>query len=135
MSKSSFEARWTAVKLNNGSSFPYGFAWDVTAVSGHRLLEHGGAWQGFTTHVARYVDDKLSVIVLTNLAGGNPEYIAHGVAGLYLPAVALAKHTKINLSDDQLKPFVGEYKFDSGQTVQISSAPGKLILQAGETKR
>ena len=135
VSKSSFDAMWTAVKLNNGSTYPYGFAWDVTSVNGHRLLEHGGAWQGFTTHVARYVDDKLSVIVLTNLAGANPEYLAHGVAGLYLPAVALAKHTKINLNDDQLKAFAGEYKFDSGQTVQVSAAPGKLILQTGESTK
>ena len=58
-------------------------------MNGHKVIEHGGAWQGFTTHIARYVDDKLSVVVLTNLDSGHssPGKIAHHVAGLYNPAL------------------------------------------------
>ncbi|MGH9732313.1 MAG: hypothetical protein ACRD4A_11470, partial [Candidatus Acidiferrales bacterium] len=46
-------------------------------------------WQGFTNIISRYVNDKLTVIVLTNLdsAHSNPGKIAHGVAGLYVPAL------------------------------------------------
>jgi CubicO group peptidase (beta-lactamase class C family) len=78
---------WTPVTLNNGKSHPYGFGWFLNEVHGHKLIEHGGAWQGFTSHIARYVDDRLTVIVLTNLAGGNPTAIAHTVAAIYLPAL------------------------------------------------
>lgn len=40
--------------------------------------------------ICRYVDDKLTVVVLTNLdsSHSDPEVIAHGVAGLYEPALA-----------------------------------------------
>ncbi|HKP10579.1 MAG TPA: serine hydrolase domain-containing protein [Blastocatellia bacterium] len=88
LKRASLDRMWTPVKLNDGKTRPYGFGWGFADANGHRLIEHGGAWQGFTTHIARYVDDKLTVIVLTNLAGANPETIAHGIAGLYNPALA-----------------------------------------------
>jgi CubicO group peptidase (beta-lactamase class C family) len=87
----SYAQMWTPAPLDDGKSYPYGFAWDLLEVNGHRLQEHGGAWQGFTAHYARYPDDQLSVIVLTNLESGasNPEKIAHEVAALYVPALKL----------------------------------------------
>lgn len=89
--QSSLDQMWTVFKLNDGKPNPghYGFAWRVGQVNGHRVIEHGGAWQGFTTHIARYVDDKLTVVVLTNLdeEHSQPDKIAHAVAGLYNPAL------------------------------------------------
>jgi CubicO group peptidase (beta-lactamase class C family) len=84
----SYAQMWTPAPLNNGKNYPYGFGWDLLEVNGHRLQEHGGAWQGFTAHYSRYPDDHLSVIVLTNLESGpsNPEKIAHEVAALYIGA-------------------------------------------------
>jgi CubicO group peptidase (beta-lactamase class C family) len=91
LKKSSFDQMWTVMKLNNGqpNKANYGFAWDINEANGHKLIEHGGAWQGFTTHIARYVDDKLTIVVLTNLDArhAQPDKIAHAVAGLYLPAL------------------------------------------------
>jgi CubicO group peptidase (beta-lactamase class C family) len=92
LKRASLEKMWTPVKLVNGRTQAYGFGWAFGDVNGHRLIEHGGAWQGFTTHIARYVDDKLTVIVLTNLAGARPDTIAHGVAGLYDPQLAPPPH-------------------------------------------
>ena len=83
---SSFQQMWSPVKLNDGKTSPYGFGWALESVNGHRLIEHGGSWQGFTSHIARYVDDRLTVIVLTNAAFANPTEIAHEVASLRNPA-------------------------------------------------
>jgi len=87
LKRSSLDLMWTPVKLNNGKPNPdgYGFAWFVGDVRGHRIIEHGGSWQGFNTHISRYVDDKLTVVVLTNLDGSHPDEITHHVAGLYIP--------------------------------------------------
>jgi len=87
LKRSSLDLRWTPVKLNNGRPNPdgYVFAWFVGNVRGHRITEHGGSWQGFNTHISRYVDDKLTVVVLTNLDGSHPDEITHHVAGLYIP--------------------------------------------------
>ncbi len=85
LKKTSLEQMWVPVKLNNGKTSPYGFGWSLGEIDKHRIIEHGGAWQGFTSHIARYVDDKLTVIVLDNLSGGNATKIAHGVAAIYNP--------------------------------------------------
>jgi CubicO group peptidase (beta-lactamase class C family) len=92
LKKSSFDQMWTPVTLKNGTTHPYGFGWELGDVNGHRLLEHGGAWQGFTMDIARYVDDRLTIIVLTNLDSEHsaPWTIAHHVAGLYIPELAPA---------------------------------------------
>jgi CubicO group peptidase (beta-lactamase class C family) len=81
--KASLEQMWTPVKLNDGKTQSYGFGWAFGEVRGHHIIEHGGAWQGFKSHIARYVDDKLTVIVFANLAQANPTKIAHGVAAIY----------------------------------------------------
>jgi CubicO group peptidase (beta-lactamase class C family) len=92
LKRSSLDQMWTVVKLNNGqpNSGDYGFGWDVENVHGHRVIGHGGAWQGFKTHISRYVDDKLTVVVLANLAEADPGKIAEHVAELYLKGQAEA---------------------------------------------
>ena len=92
LKRSSLEQMWTVVRLNNGqaNSGNYGFGWEITNFHGHRLIDHDGAWQGFKTQISRYVDDKLTVVVLSNLAEANPGKIAEHVAELYLTGQAEA---------------------------------------------
>lgn len=75
---------WTPVTLNDGKTHPYGFGWQLSESNGHRSMAHDGEWQGFTTYFGRFPDDRLSVIVLTNLAGARPKKVAEQVAGHYL---------------------------------------------------
>jgi CubicO group peptidase (beta-lactamase class C family) len=86
--KATLDQVWTKVKLNDGKPQNYGFGWSLGEIGGHRLIEHGGAWQGFRSHIARYVDDRLTVVVFVNLAQGRTDKIAHDVAGIYNPALA-----------------------------------------------
>jgi CubicO group peptidase (beta-lactamase class C family) len=83
---SSYELMWTPVRLNNGKTYPYGFGWDIREEGGHRVVAHDGAWQGFTMNITRYLDTRLTVIVMTNLDSDNsqPERIASQVAKIYL---------------------------------------------------
>jgi CubicO group peptidase (beta-lactamase class C family) len=87
LSQASLDLIWTPYKLNDGKpNFAgYGFAWGIHNFHGHKLIEHSGEWQGFTCHIARYADDSLTTVVLTNLAGADPGIIAHVVAGLVSP--------------------------------------------------
>jgi CubicO group peptidase (beta-lactamase class C family) len=85
LKRASFEQMWTPVRLKDGKTYPYGFGWFLNEANGHRLIEHDGAWQGFTMNISRYVDDRLTVIVMTNLDEDHckPDRVAHGVAGVY----------------------------------------------------
>jgi CubicO group peptidase (beta-lactamase class C family) len=86
LKRSSLDEMWTVAKLSNGrpNSGHYGFGWFVATKNGHWVVEHEGAWQGFETQISRYVDDKLTVVVLTNLEDARPEVLADRVAEMYL---------------------------------------------------
>ncbi len=87
LKRSSLDQMWTVAKYKNGepNAGHYGFGWFIDTVNSHRVIEHEGQWQGFNTNISRYVDDKLTVVVLTNLDHCHPDEITHGVAGLYIP--------------------------------------------------
>jgi CubicO group peptidase (beta-lactamase class C family) len=86
LKKSSLDQMWTVARLTNGkpNSGHYGFGWFIENRNGHRVIEHEGAWQGFETEISRYVDDQLTVVVLTNLAEARPNNFADHVAEMYL---------------------------------------------------
>jgi CubicO group peptidase (beta-lactamase class C family) len=84
LKKTSLAQMWTQATLNDGTRTDYGFGWGLGYSDGHKVIQHGGSWQGFRTNISRYVDDKVTVIVLCNLAEADPDKIAHGVAALYL---------------------------------------------------
>lgn len=130
LKKSSFDQIWAPVKLNDGKTRPYGFGWAFEDVRGHKLIEHGGAWQGFTSHIARYIDDKLTIIVMTNRAGANPGLIAHGIAGLYNPDLAPAERKEAHVDPKVFDDYVGEYEIAPGVTMNITRDADKLWVQA-----
>jgi len=110
LQKASLERMWTVEKLNNGkpNKANYGFAWEIDSVNGHRVIAHGGAWQGFTCYIARYVDDRLTVVALTNLDSGhsNPKKIVTGVAAIYNSALTPAQEKPIADKEPQVAEMV-----------------------------
>ncbi|WP_426700276.1 serine hydrolase domain-containing protein [Rhodanobacter sp. Col0626] len=91
LSRKSLKTMWTPFVLNDGqpNASHYGFGWASDSMNGHRVIQHTGSWQGFTCTINRYVDDKLTVVVLTNLDAGHssPVYLSHVIAGLVEPAL------------------------------------------------
>jgi CubicO group peptidase (beta-lactamase class C family) len=86
LKRSSLEQMWTVAKVKNGQRNPdhYGYGWSIEEKKGHKVIGHGGSWQGFKTHISRYVDDKLTVVVLINQADAEPGPITDRVAEMYL---------------------------------------------------
>jgi CubicO group peptidase (beta-lactamase class C family) len=93
LKQSSLEQMWTPVKLNDGGSFPYGFGWGTDEMRGHRMITHTGITG---TEYTRFPDDKLTVIVLTNLGRhiGTTEVnswgLTKGVAGRFIRNLLLS---------------------------------------------
>lgn len=84
LKKENMELLWSPVTLKNGKTENYGLGWRLANINGHRLIEHGGEWQGFTAFISRYIDEKLTVIIMSNLSG-NAELgaITHRIASIY----------------------------------------------------
>ncbi len=133
----SYDAMWSPVRLNDGSTAPCGFGWSLgKAANGHRRIEHGGSWQGFTTYIARYPDDRLTVVVLCNLADATPSSIAHRVAGIYEPALVPPPPKAVRLDPSKVKRYEGLYRQKELKvTVRAIGDAGKLHLTfAGQSR-
>ena len=52
---------------------------------GHKAVGHSGS---DATAYIRFLDDKLTVVVLTNSQGAQPSDLVFGIAALYVPALA-----------------------------------------------
>jgi CubicO group peptidase (beta-lactamase class C family) len=87
LKQSSLDEMWSRVRLNDGSTRDYGFGWEVKEVNGHRVTSHAGVTG---TEYARFPDDGLTAIVLTNLGFGGlspvePWGLTTGVASRFVP--------------------------------------------------
>src|SRR5215813_681152 len=87
---SSLEQMWTANRTNEGAaaSFSYGFGWFVDSYHGHRVVQHSGGTLGFSSNIYRFVDDRLTIIILTNHSDMILDQLAIDIAGKYVPALA-----------------------------------------------
>ena len=85
LSDSTRRQMWTPVTLDDGTSYPYGFGWQLASLRGHRQVHHGGGMAGFRAGFARFVDDRITIIVLMNLDDVDLDTIVRGVAAFYLP--------------------------------------------------
>jgi CubicO group peptidase (beta-lactamase class C family) len=79
---------WEPVRLNSGKTYPYGFGWRLAEVAGQKVQRHAGSWQGFKTHLARYLGDDLTIVVLANLTQADPERLVDGIAAILNPKLA-----------------------------------------------
>lgn len=61
----------------------YGFGWFIDERNGHKVIHHGGANLGFRSFYARFVNDDLSIIVMTNTEEANPQAIVGALSEYY----------------------------------------------------
>ena len=89
LTKPSLNQIWTAPLTNVGADAPfnYGFGWFVDSYHGHRLVQHSGGTPGFSSVIYRFIDDKLTIIILTNHSDMIIDELAVGIAGMCLPAL------------------------------------------------
>lgn len=87
LTRATREAMWTPVRLTNGTPYRYGFGWFIDVMDGHRRVSHGGNVSGFSSDCVRFVDDSLTVIVLTNKDNENLDGLADQVAQAFVPAL------------------------------------------------
>ncbi|MEP7339081.1 MAG: serine hydrolase [Acidobacteriota bacterium] len=127
--QSTLSQMWSPVKLNSGATHPYGFGWELSTVGGHKLVHHGGSLPGFRAQIARFVDDKLSVVVLTNGDNADPNLIALGVAALYIPGL-IPERTVAKIDPQILAAYTGQYQHPQ-VVFTITRAGDKLVLQQG----
>ncbi len=143
----SVETAFTPVQLNDGRRAPYGFGWMITEMRGLREISHGGDISGFNAFIARFPDQHLSVVVLSNIGMRPPgplpvaADLAHSIAAIYLADKMSPERvaTPVEVDASILRSYVGRYRLDappaivaeSGEVFTITLENGRLM---GESK-
>jgi D-alanyl-D-alanine carboxypeptidase len=96
LKQSSLEQMWTPSKLNdgrlaiigdNGAGKPnyYGLGWFISEHRGHKIIFHPGDKPGFSSTFTRFVDERLTVLLLCNNSSDSPAFaMSLGIADLFL---------------------------------------------------
>jgi CubicO group peptidase (beta-lactamase class C family) len=73
---------WSPATLTDRAATHYGFGWFVDRDAGDARAFHHGETSGFTNYIVKYLDRRLTVVILTNRRGGAPAAIAATLAAL-----------------------------------------------------
>ena len=79
VSASSLKQMITPVNLTNGIPAEYGFGFELMTLPHTKIAGHNGAGLGFNCSYMNFLDDKISVIVLTNSSNSNSTLIAKNI--------------------------------------------------------
>jgi D-alanyl-D-alanine carboxypeptidase len=85
--ETSLEQMWSPVILNDQTTSPYGFGWFIRSIPSHRTVAHGGGLPGFSSFIWRFMDDKLTAVLLANSEKAETAKISLHVAGFYRPVL------------------------------------------------
>jgi CubicO group peptidase (beta-lactamase class C family) len=113
ISEKSKQMAFTNHSLSNGKYNNYGYGWAINELAGITTREHTGGINGFSTSGIYVPDKNIYAIVLTNLDDGKgPE--SHNLKAVsVLLGKPIVDKASINLSEKQLKKWVGAYQFDN----------------------
>jgi CubicO group peptidase (beta-lactamase class C family) len=90
---------WTPTTLSDGKRKAYGFGWHSDTIHNHRVVYHGGAWQGFKSSIFRFLDENLTIIFFANSWETNDIKLTRGLAAIFYPEFALPPVQKIEDRD------------------------------------
>ena len=129
VSKPTLDAIFRPEKGDSG----YTYGWSVSKRAGRLSISHGGGIYGFSTYIARYPDDRITVIALSNIQSAPAGPISNNLAAIVFGAeYELPKERKeIALDPKVLEQYVGEYQIGTNILIAISLENGKLMGQLG----
>ncbi len=140
LGKELMELIQTPGMLNNGEKLEYAFGLGINEYKGLKRVSHGGGFVGFRAQMARFPDQKFTVVCLANLGTINPSRLCLQVADIYLTD-KLEKAEKVPekkekvkavaLSKEELEDKTGNYQDErTGMWTIISMKEGKLVMEA-----
>ncbi|CAN5732746.1 hypothetical protein BH20ACI3_BH20ACI3_22870 [soil metagenome] len=116
----------------------YGYGWSIGKQIDHKSIAHGGGIYGFATEIARFPDDHVSIIVLSNIQAAPSGMIAGNLAAIvFNAAYELPKERKeVAIDPKILEKYAGEYKLiQPNIIISVTLENGKLLGQlAGQPK-
>lgn len=104
----------------------------VRTADGHRIISHNGGIQGFNTYLGYDADARMTVVVLGNLNGPEPDRIGADLMTLARGGtVTLASERQaIALPAETLATYAGVYEASPSFALTVVATDGRLSVQA-----
>ena len=123
----------TPYPLKNGKATAYGYGLGIWSFEGHRVIEHGGDINGFTTELLRLPEDRITVVLLSNNPdhAPRPDFLGIEIASLLL-GKPLAERKPIPVDPALLgryDRYVGVYRLDAETTRVVTREGSRLFTQ------
>jgi D-alanyl-D-alanine carboxypeptidase len=140
LTKETLERASTPGLLTDGRRTAYGFGWMTTTYRGLREVGHGGDATGFNTYFARYPDEKLTVIVLSNVGMRPPgplpvaADLVHRIAEVWLEDRMQKADAQPDVKVDPaiLESYIGRYKVDAPEVIIQNMGTHVVITRQGD---
>jgi CubicO group peptidase (beta-lactamase class C family) len=131
LSKESLDEMFTPFRdMYPGKGYAYG--WWTSSKNGRREIAHGGNLAGFITYFARFPDERVTVIVLSNNGRGSSGKISDTLSSIVFGAeYEIPKERKaVSVAIPVLENYVGEYQAQFPPTnYTIAIENGKLMFE------
>lgn len=110
----------------------YAYGWAVGTLFNRRFFSHGGGIPGFSTFIARYPEDRVTVIVLSNLESAPSGAIARDLAAIVFdqPYEIPRERPVANVDPSVYDAYVGEYQLAPNFILTITRDGNRLLTQA-----
>jgi CubicO group peptidase (beta-lactamase class C family) len=130
--KASLDAMFTPYKAIAG------YGWAIDTQFGHQMISHNGGIDGFVSNIARYPDDKVTIIVLSNLETAPIGTMAKDLAAIVFdqPYTMPAQAHYIALAKPAIALLAGRYRVDVAPDIIIEIVPtenGVICHVQGQT--
>jgi CubicO group peptidase (beta-lactamase class C family) len=121
-------------KLVHDYGHGYGFGVSVFQRFGREVLGHDGRVSGFSSDVARYLEDRVTVVVLGNVQSVARDEIRRGVAAaVFVEPEPDADRPDLAIGwSGSLDELAGTYAFGPGFAVTIRASDGRLLARANQ---
>jgi CubicO group peptidase (beta-lactamase class C family) len=131
ISQDSHDKMFAPVKGN------YAYGWQVSERGGRKQHAHGGGINGFSTYILRVPDEKLCVVVLSNIVPSPPGRMANDLAAIVLGEPYTAPQPrKIARVDPKLYDvFAGRYQLLPTFVLTVSRDGDRLMVQGTDQSK
>jgi hypothetical protein len=114
----------------------FGYGWFIDTLNGKKVIGHNGGIFGFTADFLRIPEDNTCIIILCN-KNGNLDPITKSLVNILygLPYELPQEKKSVDLPEDVLKEYVGEYWVSNDLHLNITLENGQLKgLLTGQPK-
>lgn len=112
----------------------YGYGWFIGQHLNRKVIWHTGGINGFVAYIGRYVDDKVTIILLCNREDSFQWRAGRDLAALVFGQKYSAPTVPVNVSALILDEYVGQYQLENGEIMTIAKEGNGLVFNGYDNK-